>query len=118
MFSPAVLDHTLNPRNVGKLEGATHEGVAGEPGEGPYIMLWFKVNGENIEDATYETFGCPAAVACGSLVAQLAKGKTISWVLSLEEKNLVTLLGGLPEGKEHNARLVIHAVRDAFEGGC
>lgn len=116
MFSPAVLDHTLNPRNAGKLDGATHRGIAGEPGEGPYIQLWFSVKGEKIEEASYETFGCPAAVACASLMCQLAKGRSISWVLSVEEKDLTTLLGGLPEGKEHCPRLAVRAARDAFEG--
>lgn len=116
MFTAAVLDHTLNPRNSGKIDCATHHGIAGAPGEGPYVELWFCVREGTVEAASYETFGCPAAVACASLVVQLAKGRTISWVLSVEEKDLTTLLGGLPEGKEHCPLLAVQAARDAFEG--
>jgi nitrogen fixation NifU-like protein len=116
LFTESVLDHTLNPRNVGPLEGATHEGASGVPGDGPYVLLWFKVDGEAIQDAAYKTYGCPAAIACSSLVAQLAKGRTVSQVLSIDEHDLITLLGGLPEGKEYCPGLAITAIHDALEG--
>lgn len=116
MFSASVLDYTLNPRNAGRLEDATHHGVAGEPGEGPYDELWFKTEAGVILAASYETFGCSAAVACASLVAQLSTGRQVSWILSVDEKDLATLLGGLPEGRVFCSLLAIQAARNAFEG--
>jgi NifU-like protein involved in Fe-S cluster formation len=116
VFTAAVLDHTLNPRNVGPLQGATHEGGSGDPGGGPYVLLWFIVVGETIQEASYETYGCPAAVACASLSAQLLKGKTVSQALSITPRDLTLLLGGLPEGKEHCPVLAVKAIQSAFEG--
>ena len=116
MFSAAVLDHSLNPRNVGPMEDATHEGGAGDPGGGPYVLLWFKVAGDKIVAGSYETYGCPAAVACASLTAEILKGRTVAQALSLTPQDLTLLLGGLPEGKEHCPKLAVQAIRSAFEG--
>src|SRR5205823_1283524 len=78
MFSPKVLDHFYRPRNTGPLAEATHVGTAGVPGEGPYMTLWLVVNGERIERAAYHTYGCPAAVACGSVTAEVLAGRTVA----------------------------------------
>lgn len=66
------------PRNVGPHEGATHFGQVGDPGGGPYALIWFTVEGDTVTQASYQTYGCPAAVACASLGAQLAHGRTVS----------------------------------------
>ncbi|HLJ56753.1 MAG TPA: iron-sulfur cluster assembly scaffold protein, partial [Chthonomonadaceae bacterium] len=66
MYSALAQAHIANPRNPGPLAGATHEGVAGEPGEGPYIILQFEVCAGTIVRAAYRTFGCAAATAVGS----------------------------------------------------
>ncbi len=116
MFSPSVLDHFHNPRNCGPLNGATHVGTAGVPGEGPYLKLWFVVINGTIQRAAYRTYGCPAAVACGSLIAELAAGRTPQRLLALTQEDVIRLLDGLPEGKEHCAALVVEAVRNALDG--
>ena len=116
MFSPVALDHIANPRNAGPLEGATHQGVAGDPGGGPYVILWLKVEGDHIIKATYETYGCPASVACASLSAQLLAGRTVKQALSVTPHDLMLILGGLPEGKEHCPVLAVEAIQNAFKG--
>src|SRR5579871_3971983 len=113
MFSAIVNDHVYNPRNVGPLETATHEGVAGVPGDGPYGPA-IRGGGGKIVRAAYQTYGCPGAIACGSMTAQVLTGRTIEQALRLEEKDLVLLLGGLPEGKEHCPQLAIQALRKAL----
>lgn len=115
MFSAAVLDHTLNPRNAGPLENANHFGQAGDPGGGPYALLWFEVDDRKIIRASYETYGCPAAVACASFAAEFLKGKSIEQALALDAQSIMSLLGGLPEGKGYCAVLVVHAIRRAFQ---
>ena len=115
-MSPLALDHIANPRNSGPLEGATHKGVAGDPGGGPYVILWFHVEGDVINQATYETYGCPAAVASASLTAAILKGRTIAQALSLTPNDVKLILGGLPEGREHCPVLAVQAIHDAFEG--
>ncbi len=173
MFSARVLDHFYNPRNTGPLEGATHQGTAGIPGDGPYVELWLLVqdlesssssssnstplgaraslpapdcqdrSGVNAEPpgsttslrsssiparhptpkaqrpplvlrAAYRTYGCPAAVACASLLCELAIGREVERLLTLTPDDLVRLLGGLPEGKEECPRLALQALASAF----
>src|SRR5436190_16644332 len=114
MFSSIVMDHVTRPRNCGPLEGATHKGVAGSPGDGPYMVLEFTVDGERISRAAYMTFGCPAAMASGSMIAELAVGRSICLINSVTPQDLLRLLGGLPEGKEACCELAVRAVRAAF----
>ena len=117
VFSEAVLDHTLNPRNIGPLENASNFGQFGEPGGGPYVQMWFDLKGETIVDAAYKTYGCPAVVASASLSCQLLKGRTTAQALLLDEKDLMLLLGGLPEGKDSCPQMVIQAIRSALADG-
>jgi nitrogen fixation protein NifU and related proteins len=114
VLSQTALDHVANPRNAGPLPGATHQGVAGDPGGGPYVLLWFRVEGEVIREASYETYGCPASVACASLTAEILKGRTVAQALSMTPRDLTLLVGGLPEGREHCPALVVQAVKNAF----
>jgi nitrogen fixation protein NifU and related proteins len=114
MFTTAVLDHALNPRNEGPLTGASHFGQYGDPGGGPYVQMWFKLGGDHIIEAAYKTYGCPAAVACASLACQLVPGRTPRWAMSIAAEDLAAILGGLPEGKEYCPAMVVKAIQDAF----
>jgi nitrogen fixation NifU-like protein len=114
VYSQAVQDHFHNPRNVGPLEGATHTGTAGTPGEGPYVVLWLLVENGRIVRAAYRTYGCPAAVACASVVAELAAGRSAAEGLALTEAEVTAALGGLPEGKAHCPELAVRALRAAL----
>jgi NifU-like protein involved in Fe-S cluster formation len=114
VFSAQVLDHTLNPRNTGPLEGANRFGQAGDPGGGPYVLLWFIVEGQQIKQGSYQTYGCPAAVACASFAAEFLAGKTIQQALAMDAKDISLLLGGLPEGKGHCPALVVTVLGRAF----
>jgi nitrogen fixation NifU-like protein len=115
VFSSIAIEHIQNPRNVGQMVDATHYGVAGEPGEGPFVQLWFRVEGSVIEKCQYKTYGCPTSIASASLVAELLKGKTIEIAKTLDESDIRTLLAHVPEGKEDCPGRVITAIQIAFE---
>jgi len=114
MFSALATEHIAVPRNVGPLEGATHQGVAGMPGEGPHMILWFQVQDGRILKAAYATYGCPAAVASGSITATLLTSRTIEQALRLTAEDIIRVLQGLPEGKEECAKLAETALQNAF----
>ena len=116
-YSAIVQEHFHQPRNVGPLEGATHQGTAGAPGDGPYAVIWLRIEGGRIAEAAYRTHGCPAAMASCSMVAELATGKTVDQALGLRPEELMEALGGLPEGKEHCPVLAVEALRNAIGGG-
>lgn len=121
MLSATAAEHIAEPRNVGPLDGATHEGVAWAPwmmpGDGPYIKLWLEVHADKIVRAAYVSNGCPSSIACGSMVAQVVIRRTVEEALRLEATDLKLLLGGLPEGKEYCAEMAVAALRDALAPG-
>src|SRR5262249_50465767 len=85
-------------------------------GEGPYMELWFQVEEGTIRRAAYRTYPCPAATACGSVVAEVLTGRPVAAAQRLAAGDVATLLGRLPEGKEHCPRLAAAALADAFGG--
>lgn len=115
MFSERVMDHVLNPRNSGPMEDATHIGLAGLQGDGPYIYIYLKIMDGKIEKASYESNGCPAAISCASIVCQIVCGKLLKIVERIDPKDVLTLLGGLPEGKEQMAERAMQALNGAIE---
>lgn len=110
-FTDRALDHIARPRNRGEMADADLYGVAGSPGGGPYVQIWLKVEGDLIAKAQYETNGCPSSVACASMLCELAMGREIEKVKTLEPKELILILGGLPEGKESYASLTVEAIK-------
>lgn len=116
MFGAIVQDHVQNRRNCGPLEGATHYGVAGAPGDGPHMELWLEVEGDRVIKAAYSTYGCFYAVACGSMTAQIVTGRSVAEAAQLNERDIGLLLGGIPEGKKHCQALAITALRKALNG--
>lgn len=104
----------MSPKNVGPMPDATHYGQVGIPGDGPYTQMWLRIAGELIEAASFETYPCPAAVACASLTTELVAGRDKCAAQNLEPKDLDLVLGGLPEGKGHCATRSIQTLKNAF----
>lgn len=113
VLSPVAADHVSRPRNAGRFDGATHAGVGGVPGDGPYVRLWLLVEGKTVMRAGYECNGCPSSIAAASMAAQLSTGRTFAQLALLEPCDLVLVLGGLPDGKEYYAELAVQAVHNA-----
>jgi nitrogen fixation NifU-like protein len=114
MYSDEVLDHFRDPRNIGTLDPADAVGRDGIPGQGNYLVIYLRTHGDRIEEATFETYGCPAAIACGSYVSQWSKSKTVEEADGLDGCEVAVALD-LPLGKEHCAQLAVNALRDALE---
>jgi nitrogen fixation protein NifU and related proteins len=114
MYSATVKNRVLNAPNAGPMDAATHRGVAGTPGEGPYVILWFRVENGRIQEGAFNCNGCPTTIACASVAAELCVGRTNAEALALTDASVVSELGGLPEGKEHCAGQALQAVHDAF----
>jgi nitrogen fixation NifU-like protein len=115
VYSQIVLDHFHNPRNVGPLEGATHKGVAGFPGEGQYVILFLKIEEGIIQKVAYNVNGCPAMVGAASFLTEFLVGQNALDAIKLTAEQLIKKLGGLPEGKEHAALMAIEALNTALK---
>lgn len=116
MFSAVINDHVARPRNTGPLQGATHIGSVGIPGDGPYMTLYFLVEGGVIRQTGYETYGCLAAIGCASVVAEVLIGRTLAQAAQLTSHDVFVLVQGLPEGKGHCADMAAQCIQSAFEG--
>lgn len=114
MYNTTVLALFNDPKTQGPFPEADVTGQQGVPGEGPYMQIHLKMESDCIAEARFETYGCPAAVASGSWLTRWMTGKTLVQVGKIEANDLMTVLGGLPLGKEHCASLAIGALRSAL----
>jgi len=114
-YSEKVMEHFLNPHNVGELPDADGIGNVGNPVCGDIMRLYIKVQDGRIVDARFKTFGCGAAIATSSMVTDLVKGKTLDEALQISNKAVAEALGGLPKVKMHCSVLAEEALRAAIE---
>lgn len=115
MYSEKVMEHFMNPRNVGEIEDADGVGTVGNPVCGDMMTFYIKVNGNRIEDVKFKTFGCGAAIAVSSMISEMAKGKTIEEALKITNRDVAEELDGLPANKMHCSNLGADALHKAIE---
>ncbi len=116
MYTEKVMDHFSNPRNMGELEDANGVGMVGNAKCGDIMQMFIKVNDEGvIEDISFKTFGCGAAIATSSMATEMIKGKTVDEALKLSNAAVVEALEGLPPAKIHCSVLAEEAVKKAVE---
>jgi len=112
VYSEAVVEHSMNPRNVGDLENA--DGFAKVTGPcGDIMEMWLRVKNGAIRDASFMTDGCGTTVASGSMVTEMAKGKSVSEVQRISQQDVLSALGGLPEESQHCALLAASTLKEA-----
>ncbi|XUW99702.1 MAG: Fe-S cluster assembly scaffold protein NifU [Dehalogenimonas sp.] len=114
-YSPLVIEHVKNPRNIGEMENPDGVGRVGNPVCGDVMELYIKVKDGIITDASFKTFGCGAAIATSSMVTEMVKGKTIEEALEISNRAVAEALGGLPPVKMHCSVLAEEALKKAIE---
>ena len=114
MYNDKVMDHFMNPRNVGEIQDADGIGTYGSPVCGDMMQISIKVEDEKITDAKFKTFGCGSAIASSSVATDLLIGKTIDEALEMTNKQIIDELGGLPAVKIHCSVLADHAIKSAI----
>lgn len=115
MYSEQVMDHFMNPRNVGEIENADGVGEVGNARCGDIMKVFLKIENDIIVDVKFKTFGCGAAIATSSISTEMIKGKTVDEALDLTNKSVTEALGGLPPVKLHCSVLAEDAVKAAIE---
>ncbi len=115
MYTEQVMDHFMNPRNVGEIENADGVGEVGNAKCGDIMKIFIKVEDERIVDVKFKTFGCGAAIATSSKATEMVMGKTIDEALSITNKMVADALGGLPPVKIHCSLLAVEALHAAIK---
>jgi len=113
-YSEAAIEHGMNPKNLGELEDA--DGFARVIGPcGDTMNIWLKVKDNAISDVSFMTDGCGTSIASGSMVTELAKGKSIAEAHKISQKNVLNALGGLPQESQHCALLASNTLKEAIK---
>ena len=113
-YTEAVIDHAQNPRNVGSIQDA--DGSAMVTGLcGDAIEIWLRVREDIIKEAAFWTDGCGTTIAAGSMVTELAKGKTTGEAMRIGQREVLEALGGLPEESRHCALLAADTLKEAVK---
>ena len=115
LYTDAVMDHFMNPRNVGEIENPDGVGEVGNAKCGDIMKMYIKVKDNIITDVSFETFGCGSAIASSSMATEMIKGKTIEEALKITNKQVVEALGGLPAHKLHCSVLAEESIKSAIK---
>lgn len=113
-YSAKVMDHFSNPRNMGSIENSDGIGEVGNAKCGDIMKIFLKVEGDQIVDVKFQTFGCGAAIASSSMATELIKGKTLEEAWKLSNKAVAEALNGLPPIKMHCSMLAEEAIHEAI----
>ncbi len=116
-YSETVLEHFRHPRNVGKIEDADGKAIEGSPACGDMVSVYISVDPDTskLTDIKFESYGCASNIATGSIITELAKGKTLDEAKKITWKQASEALGGLPKIKAHCSVLAVEGLRSAIE---
>lgn len=116
-YSEKVMEHFRNPKNVGRIENPDAKAIEGSPACGDMVAVYLKVNSETqrIEDIKFESYGCASNIATGSIITELAKGKTLEEAKQITWQQASEALGGLPPIKTHCSILAVDGLLAAIE---
>jgi len=116
-YSETVLEHFRHPRNVGKIENPDGKSTEGSPACGDMVSVYINVDPETnrLADIKFESYGCASNIATGSIITELAMGKTLDEAKKITWKQAADALGGLPKIKTHCSVLAIEGLRAAIQ---
>ena len=114
-YSKKVMEHFMNPRNVGTIEDPDGFGKVGNPVCGDLMEMFIKVKDDIITDVRFKTFGCGSAIATSSMVTELAKGMRVDEAIKITRDDVATELDGLPPQKMHCSNLAADALHEAIK---
>ena len=115
LYSDKVMDHFLQPRNLGTIENADGVGEVGNAKCGDIMKMYLKIDDDIITDVKFETFGCASAIASSSMATELIKGQRVEDAMQLTNQAVAEALDGLPAYKMHCSVLAEEAIQAALE---
>jgi nitrogen fixation NifU-like protein len=116
VYSAEILDHFQHPRNTGDLEAPAASVQMENPACGDILKLSLKLEGRRIAEIRFRAQGCVPAIACGSAITQLVKGKTVEEARQISREDLLRKVGGVPDASTHASHLAMDALQALLRG--
>lgn len=115
-YSEKVIEYFKNPKNVGEIEDPDGKAKEGSPACGDMVELTLKVDDDTkkITDIKFQSYGCASNIATGSIITEMAKGKTIEEAKEISWQDAADELGGLPKIKAHCSVLAVDSLKEAI----
>jgi nitrogen fixation NifU-like protein len=113
-YSDKLMEHFQAPRNNGPMANSDSIGLVGVPGQGPFFLLCLRLQADRVTEAKYQTNGCGATIAAGSVLTEMITGRAISECLAITSERLTEALGGVPPDKLHCPAMAVTALHDAL----
>jgi nitrogen fixation NifU-like protein len=113
IYSEKTLEEANNPKNVGRMTDCDAVGIL-DGSCGDTIEIYMKVRNDRITDISFMTDGCGATIACGSIITEMVKGKSIENAMDITKDDLIEALGGLPPENLHCAALAVGSLKKAI----
>ena len=113
-YGEKLIEHFSNPRNCRIMQGSDGFGKFVSPGCGDSVWIYLKISGEHVSNITFQAFGCPSAIACGSMLTELVLGKHLDDAAQILDEHIISALGGLPEGREECSAIAARALHEAI----
>ena len=114
-YTEQVMDHFMNPRNMGEMADPSGVGTVGNAKCGDIMRIYIKVENDVITDVKFKTFGCGAAIATSSKATEIVKGMTLEEAEKVTNQMVMESLGGLPPVKVHCSVLAEEALHAAIQ---
>ena len=114
MHSQQVTEHFENPRNIGTIADADGSATIGSAASGEMLKLTIKISEGTVVDAKFRAFGCPTAIASGSVLTELVSGNRIADLYEITASDISDALGGLPPDKQRYAEYAEKALKEVL----
>jgi nitrogen fixation NifU-like protein len=114
IYTERTLEEAHNPKNVGELKEPSAVGKITGPC-GDTVQIHLRIEGDTVSDTKFMTDGCGPSIACGSVVTELVKAKTVEEAEKLNAEDILAVLGDLPEDNLHCPVLAINTLKAALE---
>lgn len=115
MYNERIMEHFMNPRNVGEIPDADGVGVAGKPETGDMMKMYLKIRDDRIIEARHETFGSAVAIAVSSIASEMITGMTLDEAYAITREKVSAALDGIPPEKMDCSNMAPDAIRAAID---
>jgi len=114
-YSKKLINAFTNPKNIGKMKNPTVQATYQSPVCGDALTIYLKVKNNKIIKASFQTWGCMVATGTGSLICQLATGKTIAQAKKINKKDIEQAIGQIPPIKQHCLDMALKTLNQAID---